>query len=63
MAEAQPDLFDHVDFHALALSIWKEREQRFPAFVRRPAPDAIDYATGAWDLVFAEARRRYWEGR
>ncbi len=42
----------------LALAMWREREMDFPPRVRRMNPDAIDRATGAWQLVVAAAAAR-----
>lgn len=43
------------DLERLALKIWRDRQKGFPAFVRRMNPDALDYATGAWDRCLWEA--------
>lgn len=44
--------------YAEALRLWREREMRFPAFVRRMTPDALDHAGGAWALAVEEADQR-----
>lgn len=46
------------EIHAEAMRIWREREEGFPAFTRRMKPDDLDYRSGAWGLMFAEAQRR-----
>lgn len=40
----------------VALAIWQARDSRFPARVRRPKPDDLDRATGAWQLCQLDAR-------
>lgn len=42
----------------LALRMWREREEQFPAFVRHD-PDEMDLATGAWARIYAEAKVRF----
>lgn len=39
----------------LALAMWRLREMDFPPRVRRMNPDAIDRATGAWQMIVAAA--------
>lgn len=49
--------------HAEAMRIWREREMRFPAFVRRMTPDDLDHQSGAWAHVFVAARESLITGR
>jgi hypothetical protein len=39
----------------MALAMWKAREQAFPLFTRRQAPDELDMASGAWATLLAMA--------
>lgn len=39
----------------LALDMWRDREARFPPRVRRLEPDDMDFKTGSWGLLFAQA--------
>jgi len=48
---------DEDQVQRVALELWRRRQMRFPAFVRRMTPDAIDVATGAWALALAEAQK------
>lgn len=50
-------ILSEVDFHAMALRKWREREMTFPARVRRLEPDAMDRAAGTWSKFIAELRR------
>lgn len=43
--------------HKLAMDLWREREARFPERVRRVQPDQTDFISGAWGLMFAEAKQ------
>jgi hypothetical protein len=43
--------------HNLAMELWREREARFPERVRRSQPDQTDFISGAWGLMFAEAKQ------
>jgi hypothetical protein len=47
-----------IEAKRLALQLWREREARFPARLRRWTPDEIDHASGAWGRMVAEAERR-----
>ena len=39
-----------------ALALWREREMGFPRFTRRMTPDAMDFASGAWDAAVRAVR-------
>lgn len=38
-----------------ALDFWQQRDADYPARVRRPIPDAMDLATGAWERIRRKA--------
>jgi hypothetical protein len=40
----------------VARAIWTVRDKRFPDRVRRPEPDKLDMASGAWSMVMEDAR-------
>jgi hypothetical protein len=40
----------------VARAIWTVRDKRFPDRVRRPEPDKLDMASGAWQMVMEDAR-------
>jgi len=40
---------------AMAQTLWEMREGMFPERVRRMKPDAIDMATGSWEICVKEA--------
>jgi hypothetical protein len=46
-----------------AFEIWRERERRFPQFVRRMPPDELDRATGAWAVVMQQAAEEIAQGQ
>ena len=39
----------------VALAIWHAREKHMPERVRREAPDELDRATGAWQMIVDQA--------
>lgn len=47
--------YDGGPAETLALELWRRREMTFPPGYRRMKPDAMDYATGAWHRVLAQA--------
>ena len=53
------DLFDRPSFPQIvyeeALRLWREREETFPAFVRRIKPDKLDVISGAWAAIVDQA--------
>ncbi len=40
-----------------ALSMWRDREMQYPAFVRRMQPDQMDGESGAWALMLDKAEK------
>lgn len=38
-----------------AMRLWREREETFPAFVRRMKPDNLDIISGAWAAIVDQA--------
>lgn len=41
----------------VALAMWKQREEMYPAFTRRLVPDDLDRVGGAWMVMILMARQ------